>query len=203
MSAERNDLFTVIIPTAVTTAFAAIGWIVNHILSEYRDRRNQQLAASLKYTERQLEELYGPLAFLVWEGRQTMKDLILVLERMRQQKVVSIFPLANESEWKLWLFWLENDLLPRNDKIQQLLMSKTHLLEGATMPESYVRFLNYHNCWKINYLRWKKEEIYEYLENLKIEFPVAFEEDIIAIFKFLKNRHANFLREQVQMNLKG
>jgi hypothetical protein len=196
MASETTELMSIIVPTAIATAFAAIGWIVNHILSEYRDRRNQQLAASLKYTERQLEELYGPLAFLVWEGRRTFQDLKETLAELRGKKpedMKYIFPLSHENELNLWLFWVENDFFPRNEKIQQLLMTKTHLIEGARMPNSYLEFLDHHNSWKMDHLRWKKDKI-EYSLTSKINWSEQFEKDIIVIFERLKTQHTKFLK---------
>lgn len=196
MKSENTGLMSIIIPTAIATAFAAIGWIVNHILSEYRDRRNQQLAASLKYTERQLEELYGPLAFLVWEGRRTFQDLKETLAELRGRKpedMKYIFPLSNKDEFNLWLFWVENDFFPRNEKIQQLLMTKTHLIEGAKMPKSYLDFLDHHNSWRMDHLRWKKDKI-EYSWTSKITWPEEFENDILLTFERLKHQHTKFLK---------
>lgn len=36
----------------------------------------------------------------------------------------------SEDEVKLWLFWVEHDFMPRNEKIQQPLMTKARLIEG-------------------------------------------------------------------------
>ena len=35
-------------------------WVTNHVLATQRELKNQQRAALRGYTERQLEELYGP-----------------------------------------------------------------------------------------------------------------------------------------------
>jgi hypothetical protein len=66
----------------IAAAVAIVGWVVNHVLTGARDRYNQRLSASLRHTERQLEELYGPLAFLVLEGRRNYSDLLERLERV-------------------------------------------------------------------------------------------------------------------------
>src|SRR6266567_7765045 len=61
---------------AVVTAF---GWLVTHILSASAENRRQRLISQMEYTKQQLEELYGPLAFLILEGRQTFRDLLAAL----------------------------------------------------------------------------------------------------------------------------
>jgi hypothetical protein len=189
-------------------------------MSGNRDRENQQKTASLKYTEQQLEELYGPLAFLIWEGRCTYTDLVKkFLEIRRQEHTLEslkreeksqkyileslkgkerngykIFPLQDETEIKLWTFWIEKDAFPRHEKIKKLLMTKTHLIEGITMPDSYHLFLNYHNSWKMEHLRWQEQKV-KYLWISKFDFPKKFESDITETFEILKDRQAYFLKK--------
>ena len=182
---------TPLLVATIAASVSIIGWIVNHILSGYRDRHNQRLVASLKYTERQLEELYGPLAFLILEGKRTFKDLLEMLGRNYVFLEDESLP---EDELKLWLFWVENDLLPRNEMIKELLMTKTHLIEGTKMPASYLSFLDHHNSWRINHLRWQKERV-KYSWHSKVNWPQEFGEDILSTFEKLKARHAKFLEE--------
>lgn len=183
---------TPLLVATIAASISIVGWIINHILSGYRDRHNHQLVASIKFTERQLEELYGPLNFLILEGRRTFLDLLELLGR--NHVFLRNKPLSEE-ELKLWLFWVENDFLLRNKKIKNLLMTKTHLIEGTEMPSSYISFLDHYNSWNINHLRWQKEGI-EYSWHSKINWPKEFDEDIISTFKKLKHRHSKFLKEQ-------
>lgn len=172
-----------------------IGWLVNHILTGHRERLNQHLAASLKFVERQLEELYGPLAFLIMEGRRTFKDL---LETLGRDYVFDEKDSLAEDELKLWLFWVENDFLPRNEKIQQLLMTKTHLIDGDKVPPSFLKFLEHHNSWKILHLRWQKEGV-PYSWHSKINWPTSFEKDILNTFNSLKTQHDKFLKRYTEL----
>jgi hypothetical protein len=191
MSAGDTGLTTTLISTAIATAFAAIGWVVNYILTGYRDRENQRSTASLKFIERQLEELYGPLVFLAWEGRRTFEDL---KETLGRSEAEGIFPLRSDQERDLWLFWFDKDLLPRHTKVQELLMAKTHLIEGAKMPDSYLQFLDYHNALKIDYLRWKEQGTV-YPSKPRVPFPYEFERDTISTFESLKKQHVKYLKK--------
>jgi hypothetical protein len=47
---------TPVIVAIIAATVAGIGWVVNHVLTTARDRANQQLTATLNYTERQLED---------------------------------------------------------------------------------------------------------------------------------------------------
>lgn len=179
----------------ITASVTLVGWLVTHILTIYRDSRNQKLAASLKYVERQLEELYGPLAFLILEGRRTFKDL---MEALGRDYIFDENDFISEEDLKVWLFWVENDFFPRNEKIQQLIMAKTHLIQGDKMSTSFLRFLEHHNSWKIDHLRWQKEGV-KYSWHSKINWPQDFEEEIINTFSALKKRHNKFLMEVTEI----
>lgn len=54
----------------------------------------------------QLGELYGPLYFLVIQGRQTWMD---VLESLRRDYVFAPGNELPDHELNLWLFWVEHD----------------------------------------------------------------------------------------------
>jgi hypothetical protein len=169
---------------------SALGWVANYIVSTTADKRRQRLISRLEFTKQQLEELYGPLAFLVLEGRRTWQDLLAVLGRDY------VFPADNralpEKELEVWLFWVENDFFPRNYKIQELLSTKTHLIEGEKVPDSYLAFLDHHNSWKILHERWEKQKN-EYSWHSKLNWPLEFEKDVISTFEELKKRHSRLL----------
>jgi hypothetical protein len=164
----------------------ALGWLISHILSTSAESRRQRLISQMEFTKQQLEELYGPLAFLILEGEQTFKDFNAAVgwkEDPPQGYELS------EQERPTVLFWIENDFFPRNKKIQELLSSKTHLIEGEKIPESFLIFLDHYNSWYINHLRWQKLEI-EYGWRSKIPWPISFNEDVLSVFSTLKKRYA-------------
>jgi len=174
---------------SITGAISAAGWVVNHILLSRRETANQQRSAYLQYVERQLEELYGPLALLVSEGAQTFRDLLGTLGRPFVFQGNDPLP-ANELA--IWLFWVENDFLPRSERIKDLLMTKAHLIEGEKLPESYLRFLDHYNSWHINHERWKKEGV-EYSWRSRINYPDEFRRDVVSTLTTLKARHAKLI----------
>ena len=177
---------TSIIIALVAGGVTAIGWLANHWLSGRREEGRRRVEAQLKFVERQIEELYGPLVFLIYEGRRTFADL---LDTLGQNFV---FPLPGEEELGTWLFWAEAEFLPRNEKIKSLLMLKSHLIEGPRFPQSYVTFLDHANSWAINHLRWKEQGV-EYSWHSKINWPYEFETEIIATFEKLKSLHSSLV----------
>src|SRR5436190_6836310 len=124
----------------IGAAISIVGWAVNHILSTSAERRRERLSFQIGFTKQQLEELYGPLAFLVLEGRRTYQDLLAVLGR---DYVFAGHRTLPEKELEVWLFWVENDFFPRNQKIKELLSTKTYLIEGERVPGSYLAFLDH------------------------------------------------------------
>lgn len=175
----------------VAATVSVIGWIANHLFTSWRDRKAKKHEALLSYTEKQLEELYGPLAFLIIEGRRTFKDLLSILGR----KYVFLKDVEiSEEEFETWMFWAENDFMPRNEKIKELLMKNTHLIDGEGIPESYVTFLDHCNSWQINHLRWKTDKK-EYSWRSKIDWPKQFSKDVLDTFYHLRKRHATLIHE--------
>src|SRR5947209_4225295 len=120
-------------------AITALGWLISHILSTSAESRRQRLISQMEFTKQQLEELYGPLAFLILEGEQTFKDFNAAVGW--KEDPPPGYELS-EQERPTVLFWIENDFFPRNKKIQELLSSKTHLIEGEKIPESFLIFLD-------------------------------------------------------------
>jgi hypothetical protein len=178
----------VLIAALVTGVVTAVGWGVNHILSSRADRQRQLRAAELSYVERQLAELYGPLLFLTLEGEAALRDLLQTLGR----PWVFDFKGIPDDELNTWLFWVEHEFLPRNEAIQQLLASKSHLIQDADMPESFRAFVSYYNSWRVSHLRWQKEKV-PYAWHAKENYPQEFSDDILQTFGSLKRRHSELI----------
>jgi hypothetical protein len=178
-----------ILVALITATVTALGWLVNNLLSQRREARKAQTEASLRYVERQLEELYGPLASLMFEGRQIFQELLNSLGRPYVFREGTSLP---QDELRTWLFWTETSFLPRNLLIRNLLTSKPHLVDGGTFPESYIEFVRHESSWRIRHERWAKEQV-TYDWHSTINWPVQFETDVISTFKALKARHAELL----------
>ncbi len=182
-----DTALTVAILGAVVTA---IGWLVVHILSTSAERHRQRLVAQIEFTKQQLEELYGPLAFLILQDKQSWRDLLETLGR----NYVFLNDYIEEDELKTWLFWVENDFFPRHQKIVDLLASKTHLIEGERVPESFLAFLNHQHSWKIYHERWQKQG-FAYSWHSKVNYPTEFDKEVLTTFEHLKKRHSRLIGE--------
>jgi hypothetical protein len=168
----------------------ALGWLVTNLLSASSEKHRRRLIYQTKFIRQQLNQLYGPLAFLLLEGQQTFQALADCLGR--DHLIDSDVETFSEPELKAWLFWIDADFFPRNEKIKQLLARSTHLIEGGAVPASFLIFLDHYNSWKINHDRWIKEEI-AYSWHSKINWPEQFEKDVLETFQILKQRHARLM----------
>jgi hypothetical protein len=169
-------------------AISAVGWVANYIFSTAADKHRQRLASQLEFTKQQLEELYGPLAFLILESNQSFRDLLEVLGR----NYVFVNGYISEDDLKTWLFWVENDLFPRHRKIRDLLSSKTHLIEGKKISPSILAYLNHIQSWIINHERWQKQGV-PYSWHSKVNYPREFAQEILSTFEDLKQQHSKLL----------
>lgn len=182
---------TAVIVAVITAAVSIAGWFANHVLAARSERKRLRLTAQLAQVDKQLEELYGPLAFLVYEGRATFQDL---LDTLGRDYVFADGRPLPQDELRLWLFWVDHDLMPRNAAIQELLSSKAHLIVGGDIPDSYLRFLDHYNSWRVTHERWKTEGI-AYSWHSKMNWPLDFDHDVITSFRQLRRRHAELIGE--------
>ncbi len=213
---------TTITIAVIGSLISVMGWIVNYILSTTAERRRQRLIVQIEFTKQQLEELYGPLVFLVVEGRysfleamQTMtqsgeQDTDSEYKSMRRKHLNSIGDigstavnletsgnvddgtLASAQNDKTWEYWIENEFFPRNEKIRELIANKTHLIEGAQMPKSWLEFIEHYNSWKVNFGRWQKG-LAKYPLYSKTGWPQEFDNDILSTFELIKKRQSHLM----------
>ena len=178
-----------ILVAVLTGSVTIVGWFASYLLGSRADRRRARLTAQIAHIEKQLAELYGPLAFLVYEGRATFKDLLQTLGR--RYVFYADRPLP-EDELKIWLFWVDNDLMPRNMAIQNLLSTKTHLIQDGDLPASYIAFLDHHNSWRVTHERWRQEKV-PYSWHSKVNWPAKFDEEVLGAFRQLKKLHSELV----------
>ena len=179
----------VVVVALITAAVTALGWLVTSSLSRQREERKAKLEANLAFVERQLEELYGPLVALMYEGRQIFQELLRTLGR--NHVFTGDQPLSKD-EQRTWVYWAEKSFLPRNKLIRDLLTSKPHLVEGKDFPKSYITFLQHQSSWAIHHQRWLDQAV-TYQWHAPVNWPTDFEQDVIQTFKALKTRHSDLL----------
>lgn len=202
----------------IAIAVPAAGWFVTSGLQSVREARNSRVTAVLTYTERQLEQLYGPLMTLLVEGEQAWKECLRALDRdpndprTAEQELTNALsgrsdqPPLTDDQLETWIFWIENAFFPRNDRIAALIAERAHLVEGATtepgLPASYCQFLAHHNSWKLRHQQWREQQI-PYSWCWTVPWPEPFNAEVEETFQALKERHNKFLRIQRTQGLRS
>jgi hypothetical protein len=178
-----------VVVAVIAGAVSAAGWLVNYVLTSALERRRVRLTAHLSHIERQLEELYGPLSFLMLEGKASFQDLLQTLGR--RSVFIEGETLSGE-ELELWLYWVDHDFMPRNAAVQSLLSTKAHLIVGANLPKSYIGFLDHYNSWRVTHDRWRDKGI-SYSWHSKVNWPTEFEDDVLRTFEDLMRMRAELI----------
>jgi hypothetical protein len=202
----------------IAIAIPAAGWFVTSGLQSVREARNSRVTSVISYTERQLEQLYGPLMALLVEGEQAWKECLRALGRdpddlKNAEREFSDAlsgkhdqPPLTEEQLKTWIFWIENAFFPRNDRIATLISDNAHLVEGVTgepgLPASYRQFLAHHNTWRLRHKQWRKQKT-PYSWCWTVPWPEPFNVEVVETFGALKERHNEYLRVQRTQGLRS
>jgi len=183
-----NTALAVALITALVTA---TGWVVTYTLTSRSQQAARVHAAELERVDNQLAKLYGPLAVQVIAGDASFQDLLRQLNR--PMVFLPKKPLSEE-ELELWLFWVDNDLMPRNEVIQNIVATNAHLFDGP-MPTSFREYLEHFGSWRIRHLRWKQESR-PYSWHSETPYPATFNSDVLQTLDSLRQRQRVLLRRR-------
>ncbi len=135
---------------------------------------------------RQLDELYKPLVAMVEESRLSVQAF------MKQEGRTQVLPSdrpPTEEELKRWIAKAEGDLMPRNDRMCELIRAKGSLVEGGALPPSWQALLEHEDGWRADHTRWKKDGV-EYPFHARTPFPRLLEKELRADIQKLESRLA-------------
>lgn len=194
----------------IGAAVTAVGWLVTSALQSLRESRSQKVTALLTYTQKQLEELYGPLSALIIESEGAYRDCLNALGRSEEELIAAFDPKGqvgttslSEEERETWLFWVEHSFFPRNEVIKELIATKAYLIEvplkdsdqQPALPQTYRGFLRHYLQWKMNHERWEEAKP-PHSSYPSTPWPRQFDSDVKAAFASLRRRHNSLLRER-------
>jgi len=134
--------------------------------------------------DRQLTELYRPLAALVEESRLSVQDFMK--KEGRQQVLPSDRP-PTDDELKRWIAKFEGDLMPRNERMCALIRSKRDLVDGPELPASWQALLEHQDGWRAAHEKWTKEGV-AYPFHAPTPFPRSLERELKASIAALEAR---------------
>lgn len=135
-------------------------------------------AAALRWTERQIRELYEPLVKLNAQGLSAVRGYT----RLNPDD-------ADQVRWKVWA---ERSFLPRNEETRRTVAAGFALVDGEAPPEPFLVFLEHQISWAQRHLRWQKEGG-DYAWGSRTNWPVDFSKDVEAAYQALLDRRARLV----------
>lgn len=173
----------------ISLAVIMAGWLVTHYLSKKKERYFEAIKWQKSHLDNQLSSLYGPIYGLLLENDRHRKDIEEIFGRS------IIFEGGNplsEEEQKIWLHYLENYYLPNNRKIVEVIKSNIHLLQGTSLPKSFINFIDYTVAFEASHKQYKDlGRLYGF--HSKMNFPVDFQKQIINEISELKKQQWNLV----------
>ncbi|ARV59106.1 hypothetical protein BZZ01_11075 [Nostocales cyanobacterium HT-58-2] len=179
---------TPIVAAIIGAVVAAIGWVVANNFARSRDIESRQSQAHLRYLERQIEELYGPL-----EGLLSYASTIYELEQTRKQYRPA--EQANRDS-DVIRYFIEQHYIPINQQIVTLLRTKAHLMVNSQTPESFKRFLAYAAKLECTHNLWRHTELHSFFIP-GYEYPANFDEEVKATLHKLRENHTRLIRNVI------
>ena len=135
--------------------------------------------------ERQLAELYRPLAAMIEESR--LSYVAFKKKEGRQESLPTDRTLTDE-EMKRWIDHIEKEIFPRNDRMCALIRSKRGLAEGPE-PAVWQVLLEHQDGWREDHEKWRKEGV-AYPFHARTSFPRTLERELKASISALEERKA-------------
>lgn len=137
--------------------------------------------AELEYRERQLEEFYGP-----------------IYSYLESNKV--IYPLWLDGKLKEVNHEVIKMFKTQNDRINEIITNKSHLIDGDRIPEEFTAFATSSKIWNMYCIREDEPYLPEHVSNLpEAMWPEKFEENIHHKTIRLKSR-LNELYDKYKIN---
>lgn len=170
----------------VTLAVGLIGYLITYIYSLHLARR----ADRLKYLNAQMDELYGPLYVITQAGQILFKALSAKRDERREEDKPEL-QLSSEQEEQEWRLWVKEVFQPLNEKLEQVIIGKAHLVIEEDMPHPLKRFLAHSAGYKAVIKQW---ELGDYAESASIiEYPTELAKYAEESFKTLRKEQLKLI----------
>ncbi|MCF0069764.1 hypothetical protein LZD49_04725 [Dyadobacter sp. CY261] len=178
---ETKKLFITLTATAV---IAVVGFFIKYFYDLELVKRKDRLDR----VNKQLGDCYGPLYALLKSNDQAWISL-----KHRLAITDNKFDIATstEAERKVWKHYMQTIYIPTNDKIYDILVSKSDLLKEEDIPDCLLQLITHIVAYKVVAKGW---EVGEGDENVEIvPFPLNAREHVYQEFGNLKKEQSGLL----------
>jgi hypothetical protein len=167
-----------LITTIVTVSLAFIGYVVKYINDLALVKRRDKLDRINK----QLGDFYGPLYSLLKSNEQAWKVF-----RQKNKPSGSYFDPNNpptEEELIAWRHYMRTVFMPTNDKIYDIIVTKSDLLNEGEMPKCLLNLISHIIVYKAVIKNWDNGIYSEHTSIL--DFPNEAQEYVYKSFEKIK-----------------
>ena len=173
--------------------------LVGYLITYYYGWRIEQKKANLQLIDDKLQYLYGPLFALTTASDQAIGSL-----RRRLGREYIVDPKIKSYPKKdilLYRLWMVEILMPLNLKMEEIIVSNTHLIEGPNLPQPFLLFLAHIETYKAVIKQWDTDTVSEEteLEELManntalIPYPQEYPKLVRNTFKELKKTQSEMI----------
>ena len=170
----------------IGAAIAIIGWYATYALTKHKEDRTRRIEIQVKYRQRQIEELYGPLVSLIEQIFNVFKvreNILGTHDAYSEQQLEQV----RQYVWK-------NYFHPLHQEIGSLLRTKLYLLEGGRTPASLAEYLEHATQEELQHRLWDDLQLDTSPAEPR-EFPNDFYRDIKETLQRLMNEYQRGLAD--------
>ncbi len=134
-----------------------IGAILTYLRSIWLTTRKEQL----ELIHKQLDEFFGPLYIATLSSKVAMNESI-------KSNNGAVFKNENhptKEEIENWKNWMINVLMPINQTIENLILTKAHVIYKKNIPRELIDFLAHISAYKVIIANWESNGSNIYLAN--------------------------------------
>jgi hypothetical protein len=169
----------------ITILLAFIGYIVTYLNNLSMTRR----AERLHLITTQINEFYGPLYVITQTSARLLKAL---KEKARSEGRTFVDDDAPKSvdDVSDWRVWLETVFIPMNERLEDIIIQKSHLIREQEMPSCLQNFVAHNAGYKALVMKWKLGDFSEAIS--LIPYPNE-------ISEYAKNAYQELKQEQLKI----
>jgi hypothetical protein len=186
-----QEVRTPVSSTWLAIASAVIVALLSSTLTYLTTRRLHGRADRLAQVTKQISELYGPLHAL---SRASEASWVQFRNSVGPDKAIFGNPRVSlgAEEVAAWKYWITYVFMPLNRKMFEVILDKTHLIEGEELPACLVDFCAHVNGYEVTLARWEAED-YSVLGSL-IDHPGSELHDYLSgMYRMLKQKQGELL----------
>lgn len=155
--------------------------------------RTEEWKAKIAFINDQLEHLYGPLFSLSNATDAAWREF------RRRTKPDGPFHSdadpPNKDQLREWVAWIRLVFAPMNDAMVKAIVNHAHLIEGRSMPQSFLDLIAHVEGYRVTIDKWERKDFSQYLS--VVNFPDSLKTDVAKTFEALKRRQMALLGHSV------